>query len=204
MSSVPGLKGEFSPEISTCNISDAMNRGGSLGVFEKINPTLQTIYGSAVTCETQDGDWRAVVKAIDTIDIGDILIATSTGGRSKAIMGELLANSAKVRGVRAIVIDGAVRDLDGLRRLGIPIYVKSVVPNAGEPEGKGKVGSTIIVNGIGISPKDVLACDESGVVCIPGNTAEQVLKKAGEIPSREMNVRKQVLEGKKLSEILNF
>lgn len=204
MSTVPGIKGEFSPDISTCNISDAMSRGGSLGVFEKLNPSLQTVYGKAVTCETPDGDWWAVAKAIDTIAVGDILVATSTGGISSAIMGELLANSAKVRGASAIVIDGAVRDIDGLRKLLIPIYARSVVPNAGDPNRKGRVGSTIVVNGVEIGPGDIIACDESGVVCIPQNIAADVLKKASEIPAKELEARKQILEGKKISDILNF
>ncbi len=202
---MPSLLGvEITGETSTCNISDAMGRGGGLGVFKTINPPPDTVYGKAVTCETANGDWWAMVKAIDTLSEGDILVAISMGGKDKAIMGELLAHSAKIRGARAIVIDGSVRDLHELRTLSIPIYAKNFVPVAGNPEGKGKVGLDVILNGTSVAPGDIIACDESGVVSIPAKDFKSVIEKAKGIIEKEEKIRKSVLEGKKLAEILNF
>ncbi len=195
---------DINPEISTCNLSDAMGRTGSLGSFKLISPPASTVYGRAVTCETPVGDWKAVVQAIDTLTEGDILVAKSNGGYGKAIMGELLAHSAKIRGAVAAVIDGSVRDVAELGNLDMPIYAKEFVPNAGDPEGNGKVGLTVTVNGVEIGPGDVIACDHSGLIRIPEAKFKEVVSRAEGIVEKEHKVREQVLEGKMLSDILGF
>lgn len=193
-----------SEEVSTCNLSDAMNRGGSLGPFKSISPPDKTIYGKAVTCETNNGDWWAVVKAIDSAGEGDIIIAASLNGKDKAVMGELLATSAKKRGVLAMVIDGSVRDIPELHGLDFPVYARDFVPNASDPKGEGKIGVDISVNGVSISPGDTVACDGSGVVVIPKASVREVLKKAEGVVEKERDIRGQISEGKTLSDILNF
>lgn len=195
---------KINAEISTCNISDAMARGGSLGPFRMLSPPKSTIYGRAVTCETDNGDWWAVVKAIDSAGPNDIIVVKSLNGTDRAVMGELLANSAKLRGVAAMVIDGAVRDLPELKDLGLPIYARNFVPNAGDPLKKGKIGSVISVNGVTINPGDMVACDGSGVVVVGTDRIDDALVKAEGIVDKEKSIRKQILAGKTLSDILNF
>ena len=191
-------------DISTCNLSDAMERGGSLGSFRILSPPRETVYGRAVTCETNNGDWWAVVKAIDSAGPGDIIVAKSLNGCDKAVMGELLANSAKLRGVAAIVIDGAVRDLPELEELDLPIYARSFVPNAGDPKREGKIGVPITVSGVKINPGDMVACDGSGVVVVNRGRISETLEKAKGVVEKENAIREQILAKKALSDILNF
>lgn len=204
MTSTSFLDGGISGDVSTCNISDAMNRGGSLGAFRILSPPAKAIFGKAVTCETRNGDWKAVVQAIDAAGPDDIVVVSTLEGREIAVMGELLANSAKLRKIRAMVIDGAVRDLPELLELDFPIYARSFVPNAGDPLGKGEIQKDITVNGVRIAPGDVVVCDGSGVVCIPASMADDVISKAEAVVDKEGSIRKQILEGKRLSDILNF
>ncbi len=191
-------------EISTCNLSDAMGRGGSLGAFRILSPPKATVYGRAVTCETNNGDWWAVVKAIDSAGPGDVIVAKSLNGCDRAVMGELLANSAKLRGVSAIVIDGAVRDLPELMELALPIYARSFVPNAGDPKREGKIGIPITVNGVAVNPGDMVACDGSGVVVVNKDRIGETLEKAKGVVDKENAIRKQILAKETLSDILNF
>ena len=103
-----------------------------------------------------------------------------------------------------MVIDGAVRDLPELKALGFPIYAKNFVPNAGDPDREGKVGVTITINGVGINPGDFLACDGSGVVCVPKGEIREAINKAEAVVEKESAIRKQIAEGKRLTDILNF
>lgn len=204
MASSSSNPGNVSEEISTCNISDAMDRKGSLGPFLSINPPARTIYGKAVTCETNNGDWWAVVKAIDSANRGDIIVAASLNGKDKAIMGELLATSARDRGVLAMVLDGSVRDIPELHDLGLPVYARHFVPNASDPKGEGKVGLGIEINGVTIRPGDLIACDGSGVVAVPASRSDEIMERAKAVVNKEKKIRKQIGEGKTLSDILNF
>lgn len=190
--------------ISTCNISDAMDRKGSLGAFKILNGPQTAVHGRAVTCQTRAGDWWAVVKAIDTIKEGDILVASVTGGSDKAVMGELLAHSAKIRGASAIVIDGYVRDVPELKELGIPIYARDYVSNAGNPEAHGKIDVKIMINGTVVMPGDIIVCDGSGVVCVPLKKFDEVIEKAKGVVKKEDGIRKRILKGDLLGDILGF
>lgn len=198
------LSGRDHDDVSTCNLSDAMKRGGSLGEFRLIGNAPGLVTGGAVTCRTQDGDWRAVVKAIEAAGEGEVVVAQSFPGKRKAILGELLGNAARKRGVSAIVIDGMVRDAGGLSKLGIPVYARGVVANAGNPDGRGKISVPLTVNGVRIRPGDVIACDEEGVVAVPKAKYYDILAKAREIVRKESAIRKSIAEGKSISEILGF
>ena len=198
------LSGRDYGDVSTCNLSDAMDRGGSLGEFRLIGNAPGLITGGAVTCRTQDGDWRAVVRAIEAAGEGDVLVAQSFPVKRRAILGELLGNAARKRGLAAIVVDGMVRDAGGLGRLGIPVYARGVVANAGNPDGRGKISVTLTVNGVRIRPGDMIACDLEGVVSMPKAKYYDILAKAHEIVRKENAIRKSIGEGKSISEILGF
>lgn len=72
------------------------------------------------------------------------------------------------------------------------------------PASKGKVETTITINGAAVSPGAIIAFDGSGVVCIPQKMLEDLIEKAKTITEKEEGIRKQLLEGKLLGAILNF
>lgn len=190
--------------VSTCNLSDAMNRGGSLGEFHLVGKVEGLVTGKAVTCRTENGDWWAVVKAIDSAGKGDVIVIESLHGKDKAVVGELLATSAKRRGVAGFVVDGSVRDRSGLEELGLPIFARGMVVHAGNPERKGRIGVPVTVYGVRIKQGDVIAFDENGVVAVPKAKFKSVMSKAKEIVAKELQVRKKIGDGKSLSSILGF
>ncbi|MCX6695812.1 MAG: orotidine 5'-phosphate decarboxylase [Candidatus Altiarchaeota archaeon] len=144
--------------VSSANVSDAMHRTGDL---VGINPLLQgaKIVGKAITVRSYPGDWSKPVQAIDAAEPGDVIVIT-TGGVGPAVWGELATESALQKKIAGIVVDGAVRDVDSIRKLKFPAYSRLVSPTAGEPKGFGEINVPIQVGSVGINPGDWIIADD--------------------------------------------
>ena len=82
--------------------------------------------GPARTVRCGQGDNLMVHAAIAGCEPGDILVLTMPEPAPVALLGDLLATQAKARGVAALLVDAAVRDLEELRELGLPIWARWV------------------------------------------------------------------------------
>ncbi len=188
--------------LPTPFISDAMKR---FGAMRGLRPIVKgrRIAGRAFTVRTLGGDWGKVVKAVDLAEAGDIIVVDAQGVEI-AVWGELATLSAMQRGIKGVVIDGAVRDSDDIVRLGFPVWARSVVPNAGEPHGHGELQVSIACGGQKVSPGDIIVADDVGVVVVPKELARQVLAKAKEVAEKERRYKAEIKAGKTLSEIFGL
>jgi regulator of RNase E activity RraA len=126
------------------------------------------------------------VEMIDNANPGEIGVIVMEGTLDIAAMGNLMATAAKVRGMAGMVLDGAIRDMWDIRRMGLTVYARSKSPRTA-------VGyyATVARNepvecaGVTVRPGDIIVADEDGVVVVPQERAEEVLKKAQEIDQRE-------------------
>ena len=106
-----------------------------------------------------------------------------------------------VMGVRGIVIDGAIRDIDDIRELGFPAFSRTVAPCAGEPKGYGGIGIEITVGGQRVRTGDWIVGDESGIVVIPKEVAVEVANRALDVHERENRTREEIRRGSTLSKV---
>jgi 3-hexulose-6-phosphate synthase / 6-phospho-3-hexuloisomerase len=188
-------------KVSTPNISDAMQRQGALhGILPRLTGPTVRVAGPAVTVVTLNGDWAKPVEAIDRAGPGDVIVVDAGGGPT-AIWGELASWSAHGRKVAAVVIDGAVRDLDAILELGFPVFSRSVSPDAGEPKGHGEIGIEVVVGGQRIRPGDWVVGDASGVVVVPRERAQEVANRALDVLEHENRVREEIKRGSTLATV---
>ncbi|HDS44794.1 MAG TPA: bifunctional hexulose-6-phosphate synthase/ribonuclease regulator [Methanomicrobia archaeon] len=189
-------------QVSTPNISDALHRKG---VMHGIRPVFEGIklVGRAVTVQTFEGDWAKVVEAIDTAKEGEVIVAYA-GAKDVAPWGELASWSSKQRGIAGIVIDGAARDVDEIRRMRFPVFARYIVPNAGEPKGFGELNTEITCGGQEVRPGDWIIGDDNGVVVVPGERAYEIARRAKEVWKNEERVREEIKRGKTLSQVLDL
>lgn len=187
--------------VSTCNISDAFHKQGvMIGIVPQSLQHRQRMVGRALTVQTTNGDWAKPVEAIDRAKDGDVLVV-DVGGAPVAVWGELATCSAMVMGVRGIVIDGAVRDIDDIRDLGFPAFSRTVAPCAGEPKGYGGIGIEITVGGQRVRTGDWIVGDESGIIVIPKEMAVEVANRALDVHERENRTREEIKRGSTLSKV---
>jgi 4-hydroxy-4-methyl-2-oxoglutarate aldolase len=126
---------------------------------------------------------------------GDVLVLTSTEPAPVALVGELLATQAQRRGVAGMLVDGAVRDLDELAELGLPIWARYVRAQGATKGEVGKLDVPVTVGGTEVRPGDLVVLDCDGAVALPADRVDEVLPLALERAEREAAMRQRYRDG---------
>ncbi len=158
--------------LPTGFVADALlaARGGGRGALDgRIKPIDKSgpFTGVVVPCEAGPADNLAVFGALEIAEPGDVVIAAADSFAEAAIIGDLLLGMLRNKGVVAFVTDGFVRDIVGIRAVGLPCYASGVTPNSPAKSGPGTVGLPVQAGGLAIGPGDIAVGDEDGVVVVP-------------------------------------
>ena len=166
-------------------------------------PLIQVLPGSraagpARTVRCGQDDNLMVHAAVAEALPGEVLVLTMPEPAPVALVGELLATQAKGRGVAALLVDAAVRDLDELRELGLPIWARYVRVRGAEKAVPGTIGEPVEVGGAAIRQGDVVVLDSDGAVVVEAERIDEVLAAARARAEREV-VKRAKLEAGELS-----
>lgn len=164
--------------IPTTAISDAMDGLSNLDSAIKPLKEEYKFAGRALTVKTAVGDNLAVQKAIRNAKEGDIIIIDAKGDQYRAMVGDFVVGMAQTMGVGAIVVDGVIRDIIGIKELNFPVFSKGTTVAASGKAGVGEINIPISCGGQVIHPGDILVGDADGVVVIPQAQEQEVYSKA--------------------------
>jgi 3-hexulose-6-phosphate synthase/6-phospho-3-hexuloisomerase len=189
-------------QVSTPNISDAMHRHPCLA---GILPVVQgaKCAGPAVCVRSFPGDWAKPVESIEHCREGDVIVIEA-GGVGPALWGELATESAINRKVAGVVIDGAIRDVPDIRRLGFPAFARIISSEAGEPKGFGQIGAPVKLSGQRIEPGDWIVGDDNGVIAVPKARAVEIANRSMGVLELENRLRKEIRQASTLSEVMEL
>jgi 4-hydroxy-4-methyl-2-oxoglutarate aldolase len=151
--------------------------------------------GPARTVRCGQDDNLMVHAAVAEAEPGEVLVLTMPEPRPVALVGELLATQAKVVGVAALLVDAAVRDVEELRELGLPIWARHVRVSGAEKRVPGVIGQPVEVAGAPIRQGDVVVLDADGAVVVERERVEEVLAAAVGREQREREKRAQLQTG---------
>jgi 4-hydroxy-4-methyl-2-oxoglutarate aldolase len=126
---------------------------------------------------------------------GEVIVVTMPEPRPVALVGELLATQARARGVAAMLIDGAVRDVEELVRLGLPIWARWVRVRGAGKDVRGAIGEPVSVGGASIRAGDAVVLDADGVAVVERERIDGALVAARERAERERVKREQLQAG---------
>ena len=151
-----------------------------LGKHGAMHSSIKPVFAGARVCGpavTVFGpDWRLRFTAADLAQPGDVIVIVS-GSTEHACFGDVTATRWQRKGIGGVVVDGAVRDIAGLRALGFPTFARNVTPRTFHyPAGMdhGAVNVPIACGGIIVVPGDMIVGDEDGVVVVPRAAAAEV------------------------------
>lgn len=179
---------------SSAQVADCMSRlGGMDAGIRPVWPAPRAI-GSALTVWCHSGDNLMLHKALSLAVPGDIVVMNTQGNTVNAGFGELVATSAVKIGIRAVIVDGMVRDAEALEALKLPVYSRGLCPNGCNKDGAGEVGAVIACGGVAVRPGDVIIADRDGITVVPLDDAREVAALASIQVEREQ---------KRLAEIAN-
>ncbi|HEV2988527.1 MAG TPA: hypothetical protein VG759_08800 [Candidatus Angelobacter sp.] len=172
-------------EASSAQVADCMSRLGAMDVGIKPVWPSPRIVGSALTVWCHAGDNLMLHKALSLAMPGDILVMNTQSNTSSSGFGELIATSAARIGVRAVIVDGTVRDAEAFQALRLPVYARGLCPNGCHKDGTGEVGAIIACGGVAVRPGDILIADRDGVAVVPLDDAAEVARMAEDQIARE-------------------
>jgi 4-hydroxy-4-methyl-2-oxoglutarate aldolase len=182
-------------ELGSATVHEA---GGRLAVVDF--DLVQVIPGSraagpARTVRCAQDDNLMVHAAVAEAEPGEVLVLTMPEPRAVALVGDLLATQTQGRGVAAVLVDAAVRDVEELRELGLPIWARFVRVRGAEKKTPGTIGEPVTVGGAGIRQGDVVVLDTDGAVVVPQERVDEVLAAARERAEREVEKRAKLEAG---------
>ena len=179
--------------------------GGSGALDHRIKPAIagqDRFVGVALTCDCGPADNLALCAALESVRPGDVLVAATGGHLGCAVTGDLVIGMARNGGATGFVTDGCVRDLPGLRAVGLPAFCAGVTPNSPARSGPGTVGAPVVVAGVRVASGDVVVADQDGVVVIPRERLAEVLARLPAIRAAEADMDRRVREGLRIPPFL--
>ncbi|MBM3472056.1 MAG: bifunctional hexulose-6-phosphate synthase/ribonuclease regulator [Armatimonadetes bacterium] len=195
---VEGLREVFA-RCATADIATAMHHEGHLLNIMPVQPGLKVV-GTAFTVWTYPGDWHRPVTAIDQAAPGDVLVI-DVRGEPPAVWGEQATMSCIQRGLAGVVIHGALRDVEEIRRLKFPAFCTSTCPSAGQPKGVGMIGVPLKIGETHIKPGDWIIGDDDGLVVVPQERAVEIANRALSTVEREDREIAEIQKGSTLAEV---
>jgi 4-hydroxy-4-methyl-2-oxoglutarate aldolase len=163
---------------------------------EMVRRTTQArVAGPAITAASSYGDNLMMHAALRVAQHGDVLVLTAHGSPG-AQFGELVAHAAISIGIRAAVIEGAVRDVDAIHQLGFPVWATAVGPTGARKEVPGWVNMPVTCGGVQVRPGDIVVADSDGVVVVPWQTVPEVVAATERRLQRERGIRAAAREGR--------
>jgi 4-hydroxy-4-methyl-2-oxoglutarate aldolase len=158
--------------------------------------------GTALTVVAED-DHLPVMSALAEAAPGDVLVV-ATNGHRLAVLGELFATEAKRRGLAGLVVDGFVRDLHGLRRLGLPVFARGTNPKSGSTVARTPIGAPIRCGGVEVTAGDIVFADDDGVVIAPADRIAAALEAAAGIARAEQAILEGIRGDAALHDLTNW
>lgn len=161
-------------------LADVAGRRGALnGRIAPLSPSMR-FAGPAVTVEVRPGDNLMIHAALAIAQPGDVIVVDGKGDLSSALLGEIMARQCAAAGVAAVVIDGAVRDSEAIRALGLPIFAAGCNPNGPTKSVPGRLNHPISIGGVSVAPGDLVIGDADGVVVVERERVAALLPLAAE------------------------
>ena len=197
--------------LDTCAVSDALDKLGLSGAVIGIAALTQPakVAGRVVTTKL-GAPLPGMPKrhlgagAVMAAKPGDIIVVEHRGRIDVSGWGGLLSRGAVRRGVAAVLVDGACRDIDESRALGLAVFARAAVPVTA----RGRVvehscQEPITFGAVAVKPGDLVIADGSGIVFVDQARAEDILSTAENIHAREQRMAEAIDAGRAIGEVMS-
>jgi regulator of RNase E activity RraA len=182
--------------VEVASVSDAIEQltGKRMYMSHRMHPLFTTKFAGfarTVLLKKDEGNrdpnaLNGMLAAIDDGPADSVYVMKVEGGEDIAGMGGLMGTAMSARGYAGAVIDGGVRDVAYLRKIGFPVYATGIVPSTSVHHYR-FAGSQIpvVCDGVPVNAGDIIAADSDGVVVVPRAEAQQVLVLAQQMDFKE-------------------
>lgn len=141
----------------------------------------------------------AQCKVVNQLGEDEIYVLVTRGDYNCAVFGELFATAVNARKGAGVLLDGYARDVKALKEMKFPLFYKG--RDVRTSKGRCEINECqipVILDGVTIRPGDYIFGDIDGVIVIPKEVAEEVIRQAAETVEKENEVRTRLLNGSTL------
>jgi regulator of RNase E activity RraA len=182
--------------VEVASVSDAIEQimGKKMYMSHHMQPIFVSKFAGiarTVQLKKDEGnkDPNALSGMLEAIDQGgpdSVYVMAVEDGGDIAGMGGLMGTAMASRGYAGAVIDGGVRDVAYLRKIGFPVFATGIVPSTSVHHYRfGGAQIPLTCNGVPVNPGDIVVADSDGVVVVPRAQAEPVLTLAQQMDYKE-------------------
>jgi regulator of RNase E activity RraA len=181
--------------VEVASVSDALEQisGRRMYMSHRMRPIFPTRFaGFAVTvllkkeANKDPNALSGMLAAIDTGAPNSVYVMVVEDGADIAGMGGLMGTAMSARNFSGAVIDGGVRDVAYLQKIGFPVYALGIVPSTSITHYRfAGANIPVVCDGVSVNPADFIVADADGVVAVPRDLASQTLKLAQEMDFKE-------------------
>ena len=164
-------------DFETADVSDAMNRLYAMNGEIRNLSNDKELLGPALTVKLYPGDNLMIHKTLDLAQPGDVVVVDCSGAMTNAVFGDVVAIKAKHRGIAGFIIDGLIRDVDGVRETGLPVYARGVTPFGPLHRGPGEINTPVSCGGVVVNPGDIIKADATGIAVVPRDYGPEILSR---------------------------
>ncbi len=137
------------------------------------------LFGRAVTARCAPPDFGAVLRALDVIKPGDVLVIEAQGNRETAMIGEILGGHLRRNGAVGIVCDGAVRDVAKMAGWkDFSVFARFITPRGPTGIAGGMVNITTQIGGCVVNAGDLVIGDDDGLASLSSDMIRTLIDAA--------------------------
>ena len=146
-------------------------------------------------------EFRNAANYLDDVPPGSFVVVDNSGSTDCTNWGSLLTSLARQRGVQGTALHGSARDLAEIRAMGYPLFSTGITMVSGKNRVElAAVGEPLEIDGTKVRQGDVVLADDSGVLVVPAERAEEVATRAERVERTESAIAAAVGEGLRLDQ----
>ena len=182
-------------QASSSQISDITAGAATLDLSLRRMAGPERMAGLALPIMTAVDDNLAPYAALSVIQPGDLVVVTCAGNGKCALLGDHIIGLYKNAGASGVLVNGFVRDIDGLRKLNLPVFALGTSARAPTKQGPGTVGVSVTLATATIQAGDFIVVDEDGAVTIASTTIHNIEPKLDALFTQDRLIQDRVASG---------
>lgn len=135
------------------------------------------VAGYALTVDVPAGEGGIIAEAVEMAGEGDVIVVAGKGHCQTSYWGDHRSRCARLNRAKAVIVDGAFRDLEGCEEAGFPVFARALACRSAGKTGEGTINVPVLCGGVQVCPGDLVVADVNGICVIKAEEVSDILER---------------------------